>query len=115
MSTRVYVLEANQALTDVPLHSASRKFVTLVVEARKAVWKSKKLIQLTTKESWATIKLYFKQVLSTPINIHILNPYNQAEDFGLQLQYPTPDRTSYAKKNFVRIWGSNNPLLQVNV
>lgn len=107
MSTRIYILESTQAVTDRPLHSASKKLVNLIVEARKAVWKGKRLVQLTTKESWATVKLYFKKVLTAPACIPVLRPYNPLEHFGMQLQYPTPDRTSFAKQHFIEIWGSN--------
>jgi len=110
---RIGILEKVQQPTDFPRHFSSKKLADTLVSNGDAVWCGRKRVQLTSCRTWAVVKLsYTETVVKKPnSNVEVviprIKPYRPEEHWGLMLHYPPTDQTSYAKANFIRVWGSN--------
>lgn len=111
-SSRVGILERNESVNARPRHIVSRRLAEAVVAGNKGKWCGKKVIQLISSECWASTRIAFKEV-KTARGVELVVPqlkvYRREEHFSLMLHYPPTDQTSYAKRRFLEIWGSNAP------
>jgi hypothetical protein len=102
--SRVGVLEFSQKIHEPTPHLVSRKYATRLVDECMAVWRNKKLIQLTRRENWGSVKIYCGQIRAGVVIIpQILPPLAPT---NLVLYYPVRDMSSYGQRNFQQLWNS---------
>jgi hypothetical protein len=106
--SRIGVLELSQKVSDLPMHFIPRKLAEAIVLDFNASRRKPDLIILTTKKSFATVKLIARKRLAKDPVIPVITPLPGFEDGAAQgfLPYsPGHDQSSFSSQNCERIWG----------